>query len=325
VLALLCAAAAPALTLKLGTAAPTNSPWDLVLRRLAADWSRISDGDVELKIFPGGIAGDEPDMIRKMRIGQLHAATLTAGSMNDIYPGVLALAAPMLIRSNEEMIAVLGEVAPFLEQHLEQRGFVALMWAPVGWVKFFAREPVRSLTDIRRQTLWVGDANAAQVRAWQQAGFEVVALPMNEVTTALQSGMIDAYLTSPLAALQFQWFGITPHMNELSLFPLYGALVISKRAWERIPETLRPRLRAAALAAGERFSASAHEMDDLAVLTMQAYGLQVHEAPAALVQEWQQIAADEFQSLIGAVIDPEAFRLVTDTVTAYRASAAAAD
>ena len=107
-LALLCAAAAPALTLKLGTAAPINSPWDLVLRRLAADWFRISDGDVELKIFPGGIAGDEPDMIRKMRIGQLHAATLTAGSMNDIYPGVLALAAPMLIRSNEEMIARAG-------------------------------------------------------------------------------------------------------------------------------------------------------------------------------------------------------------------------
>lgn len=323
-LALVCAAGAPALTIKLGTAAPTNSPWDLVLRRLAADWSRISDGEVELKIFPGGIAGDEPDMIRKMRIGQLHAATLTAGSMNDIYPGVLALAAPMLIRSNEEMIAVLGEVAPFLEQHLEQRGFVALMWAPVGWVKFFARKPVRSLADIRRQTLWVGDANAAQVRAWQQAGFDVVALPMNEVTTALQSGMIDAYLTSPLAALQFQWFGITPHMNELSLFPLYGALVISKRAWDRIPDTLRPRLRASAQAAAERFSASAHEMDDLAVLTMQAYGLQVHAA-AGLEQEWQQIADDEFRSLIGAVIDPEAFRLVTDTVTAYRARAATAD
>ena len=324
-LALLCAASAPALTIKLGSVAPTNSPWDLVLRRLAADWSRISDGEVELKIFPGGIAGDEPDMIRKMRIGQLHAATLTAGSMNDIYSGVLALAAPMLIRSNEEMTAVLGEVTPFLEQHLEQRGFVALMWTPVGWVKFFAREPVRSLADIRRQSLWVGDANAAQVRAWQQAGFDVVTLPMDQVPVALQSGMIDAYLTSPAAALQLQWFGSTPHMNELSLFPLYGALVISKRVWERIPETLRPRLLAAARAGAERFSASAHEFDDLAVLMMQDYGLQVHEAPPELEQEWRQIAAAEFQGLIGAVIDPEAFQLVSETVTAYRARAAAAD
>jgi TRAP-type C4-dicarboxylate transport system substrate-binding protein len=324
-LALVCAAGAPALTIKLGTVAPANSSWDLVLRRLAADWSRISDGEVELKIFPGGIAGDEPDMIRKMRIGQLHAATLTAGSLNDIYPGALALATPMLIRTNDEMIAVLGEVAPFLEQHLEQRGFVALMWAPIGWVKFFARQPVRTLADLRRQTLWVGDAGAAEIRAWQQAGFNVVALPVTEVTTALQSGMIDAYLTSPLAAASFQWFGIAPHMNDLSLAPLYGALLINKRVWERVPESIRPRLRAVARAAAERLSATAHEQDDLAVHVMKAHGLQVHAATAALEQDWEQIAAREFQSLIGEVIDPEAYRLVTATVAAYRARAATSD
>ena len=324
-LALLSAAALPALTIKLGTVAPANSPWDLVLRRLAADWSRISDGEVELKIFPGGIAGDEPDMIRKMRIGQLHAATLTAGSLNDIYPGMLALASPMLIRNDAEMLAVLGELAPFFEQQLEERGFVALMWSPIGWVKFFARQPLRTLDDLRRQTLWIGDAGAAEIRAWQQAGFEVVALPLTEVTTALQSGMIDAYLSSPLAAAAFQWFGLAPHMNDLRLAPLYGALVISKRVWERIPERIRPRLRAVAQAAGERLSASAHEQDDLAVHVMRAHGLQVYEATAALEQEWQDTVRREFQGLIGAVIDPAAYQLVTDTVAAYRARAATAD
>ena len=324
-LALLSAAALPALTIKLGTVAPANSPWDLVLRRLAADWSRISDGEVELKIFPGGIAGDEPDMIRKMRIGQLHAATLTAGSLNDIYPGMLALASPMLIRNDAEMLAVLGELAPFFEEQLEERGFVALMWSPIGWVKFFARQPLRTLDDLRRQTLWIGDAGAAEIRAWQQAGFDVVALPLTEVTTALQSGMIDAYLSSPLAAAAFQWFGLAPHMNDLRLAPLYGALVISKRVWERIPERIRPRLRAVAQAAGERLSASAHEQDDLAVHVMRAHGLQVYEATAALEQEWQDTVRREFQGLIGAVIDPAAYQLVTETVAAYRARAATAD
>ena len=324
-LALSCAAAAPALTIKLGTVAPANSSWDLVLRRLAADWSRISDGEVELKIFAGGIAGDEPDMIRKMRIGQLHAATLTAGSMNAIYPGSLALATPMLIRTNEEMLAVLAAVTPFLEQQLERRGFVALMWAPIGWVKFFAREPLRGIDDLRRQALWIGDAGATEIRAWQQAGFEVVALPVTEVTTALQSGMVDAYLASPLAAASFQWFGLTPHMNDLSLAPLYGSLVISKRVWERVPEAVRPRLRAVAQAAAERLSASAHEQDDLAVHVMRAHGLQVYEATAALEREFQQIAGREFQSLIGDVIDPEAYRMVTESVAAFRARAAAAD
>lgn len=324
-LTLAAAAVLPAQTIKLGTVAPANSPWDLVLRRLAADWSRISDGAVELKIFPGGIAGDEPDMIRKMRIGQLHAATLTAGSLNDLYPGMLALASPMLIRTDDEMLAVLDEMAPFFEQQLEERGFVAVMWSPIGWVKFFARQPLRSLDDLRRQTLWIGAAGSAEIRAWQQAGFDVVALPVTEVTTALQSGMIDAYLASPLAAASFQWFGLTPHMNDLRLAPLYGALVISKRVWERIPADLRPRLRAVAQAAGERLSASAHEQDDLAVHVMRAHGLQVHPATAALEQEWQATVAREFQGLIGPVIDPDAYRLVTERVTAYRARAATAD
>lgn len=319
------AAAAPAQTIKLGTVAPANSPWDLVLRRLAADWSRISGGEVELKIFPGGIAGDEPDMIRKLRIGQLQAATLTAGSLNDIYPGALALASPMLIRTDAEMIAMLAEMAPFFEQRLEERGFVAVMWAPIGWVKFFAREPLRTLDDIRRQTLWIGDAGAAEIRAWQQAGFEVVALPVTEVTTALQSGMIDAYLSSPLAAASFQWFGLTPHMNDLRLAPLYGALVVSKRVWERVPESLRPRLRAVATAAGERLSASAHEQDDLAVQVMQAHGLQVHAPTPALEREWQDTVSREFGGLIGEVIDADAYQLVTDKVAAYRARSAAAD
>lgn len=319
------AAVAPALTIKLGTVAPANSPWDLVLRRLAADWSRISDGEVELKIFPGGIAGDEPDMIRKLRIGQLQAATLTAGSLNDIYPGMLALASPMLIRTDAEMIAVLEEMAPFFEEQLEERGLVALMWAPIGWVKFFAREPLRTLADLRRQTLWIGDAGAAEIRAWQQAGFEVVALPLTEVTTALQSGMIDAYLASPLAAASFQWFGLAPHMNDLRLAPLYGALVVSKRVWERVPESLRPRLRAVATAAADRLSASAHEQDDLAVHVMRAHGLQVYDATPALEQEWGDTVRREFGGLIGEVIDPDAYQLVTDTVAAYRARTAGAD
>ena len=324
-LALVCTVSAPALTIKLGSLAPLNSPWDIVLRRVAADWARISKGEVELKIFPGGIAGSEPDMIRKMRIGQLHAAAMTAASLNDIYPGVLALSMPMLIRTDQEMLTVLDEVTPFFEQQLEERGFVALMWAPIGWVKIFSRQPVRSNADLRRQKLWIGTAGASEVRAWQQEGFNVVVLPVTEVTTALQSGMIDAYLTSPLSAAAFQWFGITPHMNDLRFAPLFGAVIIAKRTWERVPASIRPRLLAVAQAAAERLSASAHEQDELAVHVMQAYGLQVHDATAALERDWQQMATRQFAALIGDVIDPEAFQLVTDKVAEYRARNPASD
>ncbi len=321
-LALCCSVSASALTIKLGSLAPVNTPWDLALRGLAADWARISDGDIEVKIFPGGIAGNDADMIRKMRIGQLQAAALPAISFNDVYPGVLAIATPMLVRTDEEMQAVLKAMTPFLNEQLEQRGFVPLMWAPIGWVKLFAREAVHTADDLRGHKLWIGAASPGVLRAWQQAGFNPVALPISEVTTALQSGMIDAFLTSPSGAAAFQWFGIASHMTDLRFAPLFGAVLISKRTWQRIPADLRPRLRAAAIAAAQRVSEGAYELDDLAVHIMTAHGLQVHDATDALEQEFQEIVAHHFQGLIGDEIDPEAYALVTDQVAAYRARAA---
>ena len=321
-LALCCAVNASALTIKLGSIAPANTPWDLALRGLAADWARISDGDIEVKIFPGGIAGNETDMIRKMRIGQLQAAAMTAISFNDVYPGVLAIATPMLIRTDDEMRAVLEEITPFLDEQLEQRGFVPLMWAPIGWVKIFAREPVRTADDLRSHKTWVGAASPGVLRAWQQAGFNPVSLPVSEVTTALQSGMIDAFMSSPSGAASFQWFGSAPHMTDLRFTPLFGALLISKRTWQRIPADLRPRLRRAANATAQRVSEGAYELDDLAVHIMTAHGLQVHDASDALEQEFQEIVARHFQGLIGDEIDPAAYELVTEKVAAYRARAA---
>ena len=319
ILALCCTTGATALTIKLGSVAPANTPWDLALRGLAADWARISDGEIDVKIFPGGIAGNELDMIRKMRIGQLQAAAMTAISFNSIYPGVLAIAQPMLVRTDDEMRNILEEMTPFFNERLEERGFVPLMWAPIGWVKFFAREPVYTADDLRRHKLWVGSASPSVLRAWQQAGFNPVALPVSEVTTALQSGMIDAVASSPSGAASFQWFGIVPHMTDLRFTPLFGAVMISKRAWQRIPADLRPRLMRAAQVAAQRVSEGAYEMDDLAVHVMVAHGLQVHDASPDLEQEFQDIIARYFGDLIGDEIDPVAYELVIEKVAAYRA------
>ena len=319
VVTLCCTASATALTIKLGSVAPANTPWDLALRGLAADWARISDGEIEVKIFPGGIAGNELDMIRKMRIGQLQAAAMTAISFNDIYPGILAIAQPMLVRTDDEMRYILEEMTPFFNEQLEQRGFVPLMWAPIGWVKFFAREPAHTADDLRRHKLWVGAASPAVLRAWQRAGFNPRALPLDEVIKALQTGALDAVASSPAAAAQLQWFGIVPHMTDLRFTPLFGAVMISKRAWQRVPADLRPRLLRAAELAAQRVSERAYEIDDLAVLTMKAHGLQVHEASAALEQEFQETIARNFADLIGDEIDPVAYDLVLEKVAAYRA------
>ncbi len=92
--ALAAAVPAAALTIKMGSLAPTGSPWEAGLKTIAAEWARLSGNDVTLKLYAGGIVGDEPDMIRKIRIGQLDAAAITVSGLNGIFSGVKALVLP---------------------------------------------------------------------------------------------------------------------------------------------------------------------------------------------------------------------------------------
>ena len=319
ILLVLNAGMAAGLTIKLASQVGADNPLDDVLQHVAAEWARVSNGAVELKIFPGGIAGDGEDVIRKMRIGQLDAAAMEITAFDRIYPGMLALVQPMLIRTDDEMIAILDATMPFFAQELEQRGFVAVMWAPIGWVNFFSREPVRSNADLRRQKLWIGNASPAMVRAWRQAGFDVVTLPETEVATALQSGMIDAYVAPPVHAAYAQWFGVTPHMNDLRLAPLVGALVVSKRTWERIPADVRPRLLEVARAAARDLRTEMQALNQQAVEIMTVFGLKVHQATGAFERDWQRIIDRHWSDVRDELIDPRAYALVQEKVSSYRA------
>ena len=106
------APAADALTLKLGSIAPKGSPWELALRRLSAEWARISDGSVTVQVYPAGAAGDESDMIRKMRIGQIQAALVTVSGLQQIWNGVKVLSYPLFIRDDAEFRHVMERLWP---------------------------------------------------------------------------------------------------------------------------------------------------------------------------------------------------------------------
>ena len=323
--ALLIGAAAllPAQVVKLGSITPLGSPWDDALRELSGEWSRLSGGAVELKIFSGGVVGDEPDMVRKMRIGQLGAAVLTANTINSIYNGILSVAEPLLTSSDEEFSYLFSEMQSHFEEQLRERGFTVLMWAEAGWIYFFSREPVLTLDDLRDQRMWVWDAQTVQVPTWQRAGFQVVVLPSNEVLTGLQSGMIDAFGTSPLAAASLQWFGVARHMSELRFAPLFGTVVISNRVWDRIPQRLQPQLLAAARRIGEGITDQGRAADAEAIRVMTQFGLTVHPASDELHQSWQQLVDERFGGLIGTLIDPDAYAMATDILKRYRAATAA--
>jgi TRAP-type C4-dicarboxylate transport system substrate-binding protein len=232
------------------------------------------------------VAGDESDVLRKIRIGQLQAAVLTSTGMNQIVPAVLSVSVPFLIGSDEELDFVLNEIRPGLEADFERNRLRVLSWSRAGWIRFFSREPVVYPDDLRAMRLLV-DANDTQMeQAFKAMGYRPIPLPSSEVLTGLNSGLIDAFFTTPLAAAGFQWFGVAPNMLDMEVAPLLGAIVISDSAWRRIPSRYRGELLAAAQEIGLEIEQEVARLEEQAIVQMSGFGLSVQSATGEIEAAW---------------------------------------
>jgi TRAP-type C4-dicarboxylate transport system substrate-binding protein len=295
------------LYINMGTLAPEGSLWHQVFQQMGEQWRTASQGKVKLRIYPGGVQGDEPDMIKRMRLGQLQAVALSNVGLSQIEPAAACLQIPMLLQSYEELDYVRGHVAARLEKKLEAKGYVVLHWGEVGWVHFFAKTPATRLGDFRNRKLftWAGDNEALEL--WKAAGFRPIPLAATDILTGLQTGLIDSFDTAPLAALSNQWFGLAKYMVDVRWAPLTGATVVSKSAWERIPEAERPALLQAARTAGDRLQAEIRKSGDEAVAAMKKRGLTVIEVDAAARADWRREAEAIYPKLRGRTVPADMF------------------
>jgi TRAP-type C4-dicarboxylate transport system substrate-binding protein len=315
---LVCATQASALVIKVGSVAPEGSPWDRALRRIAVDWQKISAGRVTMKIYSGGIAGDEPDMIRKMRINQIQAAAMTGSGLGKIDPDFLVYQLPFLTQNDEELDYLFERLRPELEALLEEKGFTFLAIIKSGWLRFFAKEKVITPADFRKLKFFVMEGSPEIDQAWKAMGFHIVPLPPNDAFAALQSGMVEVFSASPLTAAAMQWFALAPHMSDIYWTPLTAGLIISNQTWRRIPADLRPELKAATQRALKDLEAEIMAVENQAIDIMKENGLVIHDIPPAALQEWENLVEKGFTILIGEVISRDLYEKAKQIVSEYR-------
>jgi TRAP-type C4-dicarboxylate transport system substrate-binding protein len=315
-------AAMPALaqTIKLGTLAPEGSPWYNAFRDIAEAWKTASGGTIHFRIYAGGVAGDDPDMVRKMRIGQLHAAALTGAGLAEIAPEIQALQMPMMFDSYAELDYVRERLAPQLEAIFAAKGFKVLNWGEAGWVQFFAHRPVMRPEDLKPLKLFTWAGDTTYVEAWKDAGYHPVPLPATEIHTALQSGLINAFSTTPLAALSFQWFGLAKHMTDLKWAPLVGAMVMTMPKWRELPEAMQPDLLQIAREVGARLQGEGRKLNEEAIAVMQKHGLVVHPVSPEAVAYWERSARAAYPKLLGKVVPAVMVAEVERLRNEYRAT-----
>lgn len=292
------------LRINLGTVAPPNSAWHEILQQMQQDWERISGGRVQLRVYPGGSLGDDSEMLRKVRIGQLQAVAMTSIGLALIDEGVDALHIPMLFDSYAELDHVRKAMAPKLETRLSGKGFNVLNWSDGGWAQFFTKQPAKTLDDIRKQKLWISAGDAKTERLYKQFGMQVVPLPLSEVATGLQSGLIQAITVPPLYALLDGSFQRAPNMTDIKWAPVIAGTVIANEAWEKIPADIRPQLADAAEKAGEQTRSRIRQLGDDSIAQMKQRGLNVVTVDKAA---WQKEVEAAWPKLRGVLAPADLF------------------
>jgi TRAP-type C4-dicarboxylate transport system substrate-binding protein len=260
-----------------------------------------------VRLYPGGVAGDDPDVVRKMRLGTLQAGVLTSVGVAEVDKSVYALGVPLMYSSYEEVYFVLEKMKPRLEASLAEKGFVVLNWADGGWVHFFTQQPVAAPEDLRKLKLfsWAGDPEAIEV--WKSAGFNPVPLPATEITTALQTGLVSALGSPPQVAVISQYYNHAKNMTDMRWQLLLGATLITRQTWEKIPADVRPALMEIARDAGRRLQAEIRKSGDKDVEEMKKRGLKVVPVTGAQRAEWQKLTEKMYPRIRGPIVPADAF------------------
>ena len=305
--------------IKLGTVAPDGSQWHSALKKLAQEWKDLSDGKVVIQIYAGGIAGDDPDLIRKMRIGQLHAAALATSGIAYIYPDITALTFPNNIKTDEELAYVIKKVGPFYEEEIYKKGFKILCWSNAGWVHFFSKKPVITPDDMRKQKLFFWGSESNYFDLLKKSGFNPVPLSVTDLLPSLQTGLVTAFASPPQAALAFQWYALTLNMCSLRWQPLPGVVVMTDKAWEQIPEKLRPEFEKRATRIGTKIWNESVNLDNESIEVMKKHDLKVHPITPEALSAWEKLIDDVGAPvLVGHRFTHETFNKINAALKEYR-------
>jgi TRAP-type transport system periplasmic protein len=316
-------AEAQGIIVKMASLVPDGSAWHGILKEMAEEWKTASGGQVTLRIYAGGVAGDDLDVVRKMRLGTLNAGLLSSTGLADVDRSVNSMQIPMALADYAEYDAVLAKIGPTIAAALDAKGFVLLDWVDGGWVKFFTRSPVVVPDELKKLKLftWAGDTETIEI--WKTAGFNPVPLPSTEISTALQTGLINALPTTPQAALLLGWFNQAKNMTDLNWGVLLGGVVVSKATWERIPEAVRPALLESARKAGERLRQETRRREAEDLKAMSSRGLNVVHLDATALEAWRKAAESAYPRVRGGFVPAPAFDQAIAARDAYRREAAA--
>jgi len=311
--------AAEPLTIKFATVAPEGSTWMNTMKELDKVIREKTRGQIAFRVYAGGVAGDELDALRKIRIGQLQSAAFSGVGFGQILPALRVLDLPFLFMNSKEIDLVHKELEGFFAEQFRQKDFELLSWAEVGNVHLFSQEPIRKVGDLAKLKVWTWSGDPIAKETFSAMGTNPVPLAITDVTTALNTGMIDTVYAPPLGAIALQWNLSVKYMTSLPLAHSTGAILVSKNFVQKIPAEHFKIVKDEFHRSMERLTLELRKQTEESVALLEKGGIKILPAPQeADLKEFYKVHDRVALALTGKVYPKEVLDRVYDILKKNR-------
>jgi TRAP-type C4-dicarboxylate transport system substrate-binding protein len=324
---LLCALGSPvafAQTLKIATIAPEGSSWMKDMKRGAEVIEAQTQGRVKFKFYGGGVQGNDKQVQRKMRTGQLQGGAFTSGAMNMFQRDADLFSMPMVFNSIEEVRYVRKNMDSTIRERLEEAGYVNFGFAGAGFAYMMSNKPLQTLAELKGQKVWIPEGDPTGFAALRALGVAPVVMPVTDVMTGLQTDLLDSVTVPPVGAVVFQWHTRLKYITELPIAYVYGAMLADKKAFSRLSAEDQSIAREVMEGIYRKFDQNGVTDNENALQALLESGLQMVLPDTANVSDWRNIVSDSNRKLaMEGTFDPALLDRMQRLIRDYQGGAVA--
>ena len=285
-------------TLKFATVAPAGTTWMKEMKAGAKNVKERTEGRVKIKFYPGGVMGNDQSVHRKIKIGQLHGGAFTPGGLSHVNSSIQALSLPLVFNSLDEVDYVREELDDVMKQEMEESGFVVLGISEGGFARILSKEPMLNAENLRESKVWVPEGDQLNQISFKALGVSPISLPIADVFTGLQTGLIETVAVNPTSAIAFQWHTSTGYMNDTPIAYLIGVLAVQKKALDKLKPEDQKIVREEMGAAFARLDEINRNDNQAALKVLQTQGIEMIATDPVEVERWKGYAEEAIMNMV---------------------------
>lgn len=317
-------AGTPALSqtiVKVASVMPEGSPWTRILKEMATEIQKQTQGEVSLIIYAGGVSGDEADVIRKMRVNRIHAGGFTGVGLGMIVPHIRILESPLLFESQQEVDFVKEKLFDEFAADFAKEGYIFLGYVDGGFVYFFSKSSMADPGDLKKVKMWLWTQDRIAETFLDVFGIKAYPLHVADVNTGLETGMIDAFYSVPVAAVSFQWYWRVQHMLDYPIVSSTGGFLINKSLFDRLSEKNQTILRTLTKKYCEELVQITRDANLEAQKVLAEAGIKLSKPSDEQKVFFSRKARETYERNIPGLYSRALFEKIVGLITAYRAKA----